>query len=476
MQNDHYLSAVKEYPPETTSSSNLSQQGRTLTLLCSCVGFAIIILDANIVTVALPRISHDLGGGSQMLLWFVNIYPLIFASLLLTGGTLGDRLGTKPVFLVGLLLFILSSLAGSLAPRMEVLILTRAFQGLGAALLTPASLALITHTYTDKQERTRAIGIYSAISGIGFIAGPLLGGLLIDTFGWRCVFLLSVPIGIATLALAARYVTAISRSPEGRFDLPGQVLAICTLVSLTYILIEGKQLGWRTMPILVGTALFVSSAVLFVLVESRSKEPMLPLQLFTSLTFSVANIIAYFYNFGLYGLLLVLTLFLQNVQRISATKTGLQFLPLSLTFLLTTWLIAGRLTARHGPRLSLVLGATGGCLGALMIEWSTNNSNPILLVTGLIAFGFGIGMIMPAMTVAVLSSVKVTQAGIGSAVLNTSRQVGGVIGPVLAGTLVSTASFRTGMQSALLMISGGFLLCFVLSLLFISPNHSVEKR
>jgi len=430
-----------------------------------------IILDANIIIVALPRLSHDLGGGSQALLWFINIYSLIFAALLLIGGTLADRLGAKPIFLVGLFLFTLASLAGSMAPNIEILTLTRGLQGLGAALLTPGSLALITHSYSDEKERARAVSIYSAVSGIGFIGGPILGGLLTDAFGWRSVFLVNVPIGIVALVLTARYVTATPHSQERRMDLIGQVLAICALVSLTYTLIESKQAGWTALPILGGGGIFVVAAALFIQVEKRSKNPMLPLKLFTSPTFAIANVAAYFYNFGLYGLLLVLTLYLQNVQKISASMTGLLFLPLGLTFLLTSSLIAGRVTAHSGPRLPLALGTVGCCLGALIITWVARNSNPVLLVVGLIVFGSGTGLTMPAMTAAALSSVQATQAGIGSAALNTSRQVGGVLGPVLAGTLVTSASFLTGMQSALLIISGGFFLSFALTLLFVPRNH-----
>lgn len=435
-----------------------------------CIGFAMIILDASLLNVALPAIHRSLGGGMDGLLWIVNGYTLTFATLLLSSGALGDYLGAKPIFLSGLALFTISSLACSLAPSIDLLIAARVLQGGGAAFLAPGSLALLTHSYPNAQERARAVGIWSAVSGVGFAGGPLLGGLLVDAFGWRSIFLVNVPIGLIAFTLTARFVAAPPRTSRWKFDLAGQVLAALTLLPLTYALIEGGQSGWKTPLVMIGCAMAGVAALLFLLVESHSHHPLLPLKLFASPKFSVANIVAFFYNFGLYSLLLVLSLFLQNVQGFSASGTGLTLLPLTLTYLLTSLLIAGRVTARWGPRLPLTLGTASCFLGALVVAWVGKNSSPLVLIAGLILFGFGMGMTMTAMTAAVLSSIGGKQAGVGSAVLNISRQVGGVLGPTLAGTLVSANSVAPGMHLALLIVAGGFSLSLLLTRLAVHPD------
>lgn len=441
-----------------------------------CIGFAMIIIDANVLNVALPAIYRDLGGGLDGLLWVVNGYTLLFATLLLTSGALGDRLGAKPVFLVGLTLFTTASLLCSLVPNIDLLIATRALQGVGAALLAPASLALITHAYPDVQKRARAVGVWSAISGVGFAGGPILGGLLVDSFGWRSIFLVNVPIGIVALALTYRFVAASPRSLGRNIDLLGQVLSIFALVPLTSALIESRRFGWTALPVILGFVFAAVAMMLFLLVECRARHPMLPLRFFASPVFTAANVVAFFYNFGLYGLLLVLSLFLQGVQGLSALATGLTFLPLTLTYVFTTWLFAGRLTAWAGPRLPLAAGTFCCCLGTLVIAWIGKNGSIIALISGLIPFGFGIGMTMTAMTAAVLSSVQTTQSGTASAVLTTSRQVGGVLGPAITGMLISGTSVASGMHIALLMVAAGFSLGFFLTLVVVPRGYSSLQK
>jgi MFS transporter, DHA2 family, methylenomycin A resistance protein len=300
---------------------------RHLPLLAICVGYFMVILDATIVNVALAAIGRDLGGGVGALQWVIDAYTVVFAGLLLSAGSLGDRVGARRVLDAGLGVFTAASLACALAPSVRVLVGARAVQGLGAALLVPSSLALLRGAYRDPAERARAVGAWGAVAGIGAASGPVLGGLLVALASWRAVFIVNVPVGLLAMRLSRRHLPPAGERSYAGFDPPGQVLGVLTLTLLTLGLIEGGSAGWGSPLSLVGLIGFGLALVAFVAVERRSREPMLPLSLFGNRTFSGASFVGLAINLGFYGQLFAMSLYFQRVRGFSALQTGLALLP-----------------------------------------------------------------------------------------------------------------------------------------------------
>lgn len=462
-----------------------SQQTRTQTilpLLAICLGYFMTILDVTIVNVALVDIKEHLNANVTGLQWIVDGYALVFASFLLTGGALGDRRGSRTVFLAGLALFTLASTLCSLAPTLLVLQIARAFQGLGAALLVPNSLALLQSTFPDAQKRAWAIGIWAAVASFGALSGPLLGGLLVNAFGWRSIFLINLPIGILGFLLTSRYV-ALSTPQGGRsLDLQGQVASVLALGMLTFALIEGNSLG-STSPLIV--AAYTASILFFLFLLIREKttsHPMLPLALFRERTFSAANVVALFQTFTFMGFLFVMSLFLQQEKHYSPSLTGLALLPAFASAILATSL-SGRLMASLGTKNVMVIGlflSAVGCFGIVLVDTQTNY---VLLVCLLFVLGGGLALVLPAMTEAAISHAPKAQSGIAAGMLNVSRQVGGVIGVAILGTLVGNQqTFLWGMHTAFVVCGGVLILGLVSAWVFMSKHDkrhpkvdSVEK-
>src|SRR5260370_20679285 len=338
----------------------------TLRLTAICFGFFMVILDTSVVNVALPAMQHDLHGSLEGLQWVVNGYTLIFASLLLSAGTLGDRLGHKRTFLAGYALFTGASLLCSLAPSLTLLIAARVLQGVGPAVVVPGSLSLITHGIQHPGKRARAIGIWAGSSGIGLAGGPVIGGLLVEVLGWRSIFLLNVPFGLLALALTMRFVNETPRTTAQKRDLWGQGCVIVALAALTYALIEGRSQGWTSPQIVCLLLLCVGASACFWLIETRSRTPLLPLHLFSSMTFSIPLLVGCVLNFGLYGILFVHSLFFQNISHYPAALAGVALLPITVATG-STALISGRITARLGTRGPMIGGLAASCLGTLLL-------------------------------------------------------------------------------------------------------------
>ncbi|GHO47034.1 MFS transporter [Ktedonospora formicarum] len=454
----------------TTSSQQRIQQPRAQTmmpLLALCLGYFMTILDVTIVNVALVDIKEHLSTNVTGLQWIVEGYALVFASLLLTGGALGDRRGSRTIFLVGFALFTLASTLCSLAPTLLVLQIARAIQGLGAALLVPNSLALLNTIYTEAHKRAQAIGIWAAVASIGALSGPLLGGFLVNAFGWRSIFLINLPIGILGFLLTFRSITPSSPQAGRNLDLPGQVTSILALGLLTFALIEGNSLGNRSPLILAaytGSALFF---LIFLWREKTTSHPMLPLNLFQERTFSATNMVALCQTFTFTGFIFVISLFLQEVQHYTPSLTGLALLPSFGSALLATSL-SGMLMARIGTKRVMVIGlllSTLACFGFLLVEIHTNY---LLLACITAVLGFGLALILPAMTEAVMSHAPKAQSGIASGMLNVSRQVGGVIGVAILGTLVGNQQmFLSGMHLAFVVAGGVLFLGLVCAWVFV---------
>jgi DHA2 family methylenomycin A resistance protein-like MFS transporter len=374
------------------------------------------------------------------------------------------------VYLSGFALFTLASLLCSLVPTLNLLIASRAIQGIGAAMLVPGSLSLLTHLYADPEARARAVGIWAGVAGISFASGPIIGGLLIDSLGWRSIFLLNVPVGIVAFELTRRFVSETPQKVHTGFDLVGQLLAITTLFTFTFALIEGQHEGWKS-PLILG-ALFTSgiSAVLFIVGERLNRSPMLPLQLFTSSTFSAANVLGFLYNYSLYGLFFMFSLYLQDVRHYSASSAGLAFFPLTAVAGIIAP-FAGRVMAHTGLRLSLFIGQVSACVAALTLLFVGSKTDNTVILIGFALFGVGGGFSMPAITAAVLASVPKEQSGIASAVLNTARQVGSVVGVALVGVMVNRNLFVAGMHFALAVIAMVFFIGCILTLAYV-PRKS----
>ena len=346
----------------------------SLTLAAMSLGYGVVQLDVTIVNTALNSIGGSLGGGVSELQWVVSAYTISFAAFILTAGALGDRIGAKRIFIAGFAIFTAASVACALAPNAGILIAARAVQGLGAAILVPNSLALLSHAYPDERQRGRAVGIWAAGASLALTAGPLVGGGLIALVGWRSIFLVNLPIGLAGLWLSARYARETTRSPQREIDLPGQIAAIAALGCLAGAIIEGGSLGWSNALVIAG---FVASAVLsmlFILRERRAPQPMLPLSLFRHRMFALTSLIGLLVNIAFYGLIFVFSLYFQRVNGMSPFATGLAFLPM-MGAVLPVNLIAPRLAERIGAPATIAAGAAlaaFGCLALLGIGQGTS--------------------------------------------------------------------------------------------------------
>lgn len=414
-----------------------------LVLLAASFAFIIVQLDVTIVNVALPQIGKELDAGVGALQWVVDAYTLGFAVFLLAAGVMGDRFGPRRVFLGGFALFTAASLACALAPSPIALDLARAAQGIGAALLVPSSLSILNFAYAhDKQALAKAIGWWTAAGGVSIAAGPVIGGLLLATAGWRSIFWVNVPICIAGFLLTRAVVPATHGKDSARaFDLPGQLLAVVALTALIGAVIEGPSLGWTSHLMLGAVACALLAGGAFLWVESRAASPMLPLSMFHSASFSAAVLFGMLVNFAYYGVIFILSFYLQRVRGLSVMEAGLTFLPLTGTFIFSN-IASGRLSARTGLRVPMILGGLIGATGYALLGLLgvSHNASFLDMLPGLALIPAGMGLAVPAMTTSILSSVERQQAGLASAVLNTARQVGGAMGVAVFGAMVAAGS------------------------------------
>jgi MFS transporter, DHA2 family, methylenomycin A resistance protein len=428
-----------------------------LTLAAMSLGYGVVQLDLTIVNTALNAIGTSLGGGVSELQWVVSAYTIAFAAFILTAGALGDRIGAKRVFMAGFALFTLASTACAMAPNAAILILARCVQGLAAAILVPNSLALLSHAYPDDKSRGRAVGIWAAGASLALTAGPFVGGGLITLVGWRSIFLVNLPIGLAGLWLTWRFAGETTRSPDREIDLPGQLTAIAALGSLAGAIIEGGSLGWENPLVLAGFVAAALFAILFVWREARASQPMLPLSLFRHRMFALTSLVGLLVNVAIYGLIFVLSLYFQQVNGLSAFETGLAFVPM-MAAVLPVNLIAPRVTEAIGAPATIAAGAAfsaAGCLATLGIAADTSYW---AICLQLIAMSTGLGLLVPPLTSTLLGSVEKSRSGIAAGVLNATRQTGSVLGVALFGALVGQSSaFMAGLHASLL-ISAGVLL------------------
>ena len=405
-------------------------------LVVMCVGYFLVLLDVTIVNVALPSIGSGLHVPVSTLQWVVDAYALALASLMLPSGTVGDRFGHRRVVLAGLAVFGVGSLACGVAPGAGVLTVARAVQGVGAALLLPGTLAIISDAFPDKKAKARAIGIWAGIGSLALPAGPLLGGALIGPFGWRAVFLINVPV-VAAAAVATILVVGPGQPrPELAVDRPGAVLGVLLLVSATYAVIEAGRSGAPAAPAIVAAVVGVAALVALVRVERRRGDAaMLPPDLMRRPRFAIANLAAGVMNLGTLGTLFVLTLFLQSVQHRSPLNAGVALVPLFAPLAVIAP-FAGRLIGRVGERIPAVAGLVLAAAGlALLVVARPGSSYAAVLLPAFLAWGVGLGVLTPALVAGAVSAVPGRRSGLASAVNNTARQAGGAVGIAVAGAI-----------------------------------------
>jgi EmrB/QacA subfamily drug resistance transporter len=399
-------------------------------------GLFMIMLDNTVVNVALPSIQRDLGARLSELEWIVAGYALTFAALLLVGGKLADLFGRRLVFVVGLGIFTASSLACALAPNPQFLIGARVVQGIGAALMSPATLSIISATFPPR-ERGQAIGIWAGVAALALSIGPFVGGVLTEHVGWSSIFFVNVPIGVVAIAASLLLIEESKDTSEGqRLDLPGLLSSALGLFALTYGLIEANNYGWTSARILGALAIAAVALASFVVLERRQRRPMLELALFHNATFTGANLVVLLVALAQFGVLFFVSLYMQNVLGYSPVRAGTAFLPMTVLIVAIAPL-AGRVSDRMGSRWLM----TGGMmLVALQLFYFSRlgvHESYATLVPGMLIGGVGMASVMSPSNAAALRGVPVDRAGVGSAVVNTSRQVGGSTGIALMGAIVA---------------------------------------
>jgi EmrB/QacA subfamily drug resistance transporter len=430
---------------------------RWWTLVAVSLATFMTYLDNNIVNVAIPTIQRSLHLSVAGLEWVVSGYVLVFAGLMLVGGRLADVYGRRRVFLAGLSVFTLSSLAAGLASSGGTLIAFRALQGLGAALLVPTTLAIIIATFDDTRERTRAIAIWTAISALALAFGPLIGGFISQNWHWGWIFFINVPVGAVTFAMAVAWMAeSRGQSASRRLDIPGLASSAVALFALTYALIEGHTKGWTSAQILGSFALAAAAAVVFALIEGRTQRPMVQIALFRSRVFSGGTLVMMMWAFGIFGIYFFTSLYLQGILGFSPVKAGLAFLPMALVLALAAGL-SEPVAARIGAHRTVALGLAIMLAGLYLFARQGLHATYPGLMPGFGLFGAGAGLMNVPLTNSVLESMTADRSGVASALLNASREVAGLLGITVIGAVLSSrqgAALRSGVPPARAFLDG----------------------
>ncbi|MFJ6906672.1 MFS transporter [Streptomyces griseoluteus] len=412
----------------------LSHRRRMLVLSICCMSLLIVSLDNTALNVALPSMQRELHATTSGLQWTIDAYTLVLASLLMLAGSTADRIGRKRVFMAGLVIFTAGSLLCSLAPNLELLVVFRMVQAVGGSMLNPVAMSIITNTFTDPRERARAIGVWGAVVGISMAAGPLAGGLLVESVGWRSIFWVNLPVGLAALLLTLRFVPE-SRAPRPRRPDPvGQVLVIALFGSLTYAIIEAPDASLAE--VLPFAAVAVAALLALLIYEPRRAEPLIDLRFFRSAPFSGATGIAVSAFAALGGFLFLSTLYLQNVRGLDALHAGLWMLPMAVPTLLCAPL-SGRLVGSRGPRLPLLIAGAAMTVSGLLFALFEAETSNVTLFLGYVLFGVGFGFVNAPITNTAVSGMPRAQAGVAAAVASTSRQLGQTLGVAVIGAVLA---------------------------------------
>jgi EmrB/QacA subfamily drug resistance transporter len=415
----------------------LSHNRRIGVLLICCLSLFIVGLDITVVNVALPSIGRELDAGISGLQWTVDAYTVVMASLLMFSGSTADRLGRKRTFVVGLTVFSVASLLCSLAPSVGLLVVFRVLQAVGGSMLNPVAMSIITNTFTDPRERAQAVGVWGAVFGISMALGPIVGGTLVASAGWRSIFWINIPVGLAAIILTLRFIPESRAPTPRRFDPVGQAAVIVLLATLTFGIIEAPSRGWSSPAILAAFSASGAALLALLLYEPRRGEPLIDLRFFRSIPFASATIIsvAAFAAFG--GFLFLNTLYLQEARGLSPVQAGLVTVPMAVMTMVASPL-SGRIVGRRGPRLPLVI--SGVCLvTACAMLSGIDPATPLArLFAAYVIAGLGFGFVNAPITNAAVSGMPRAQAGVAAAIATTSRQVGQTLGVAVVGAIVTS--------------------------------------
>jgi EmrB/QacA subfamily drug resistance transporter len=443
--------------PTVNSSARIDpdEQHRSVVLFTCCLSVFMAGLDTTIVNVALPSIQGALHASVSGLQWTIDAYTLVIACLLMLSGSLADRFGRRRVFQVGLAVFSLGSLLCSVAPSLGWLLVFRGLQAVGGSMLNPVAMSIIAGTFTDRAGRARAIGLWGSVAGLSLASGPVLGGLLASGIGWRSIFWINVPVGLAAIALTRRFVPESRAGHPRRLDPPGQLAVIVLLGCLTAGIIEGPRRGWGSALIAVLFAVAVLAAIALVVIESRRREPLVDMRYFRSAPFSGAALIGVAALATLGGFLFLNTLYLQDVRGYSALRAGLLTIPMAAMLVLFS-VVSGRLVASRGPRLALI--ASGGLIaaGAILLTGLTAHTSVWYLIVAYLVYGAGAGLVNAPITSTALSGMPRDQAGVAGAIASTCRQTGAAVGVAVTGAIIasSSAGFAAASHAAWTVVAG----------------------
>jgi len=462
----------------TTPSSAAAQTRPRLVLIATSLGILFAQIDTSVVNLAVKSIGADLNASISAMQWVVDAYNLVYASLLLTGGTLGDLYGRRRVFVAGIALFIAGTLVCALAPNAVMLIAGRVVSGLGAAFMVPMSLVLLTLAFPDRQARAHAIGIWASCNGLAFIIGPIVGGWLVDTIGWRSIFYLILPICAAALAITYVGVRESAEPAGRRLDLAGQALAITGLVAFAFAAIEGSQWGW-TSPVIIGAAILtVAAFALLVVVEDRTPGPLLPLEFLWRPTFSASLACASLMTFGMYALLFIMPLYFQTVRGATPFVAGLDLMPMPIAFFLVSQFV-GHLNNRLGPRVVMTTGMICMGLGAFGLAAIDEGTSLVLIELALLVVGVGLGLNTAPVNGVAIAALPPARSGTASGMLNTTRMVGATLGVAILGALfaadagsqtASAGGFLAGLRAALCGGGAGELLGALIAVVYLRKD------
>ncbi|HZZ95665.1 MAG TPA: MFS transporter [Jatrophihabitantaceae bacterium] len=433
---------------------DLSRNRRLLILAICCMSLLIVGMDTTIINIALPALHSDLHASLSDLQWTVDAYTLVLASLLVLSGSTADRLGRRRTFQTGLVVFTIGSLLCSIAPGLGWLVAFRMVQAVGGSMLNPVAMSIITNVFTDRRERAFAIGVWGGVVGISLGLGPLIGGVLIDSVGWRGVFWINIPIGLAAIVLAALFVPE-SRAPKlRRPDALGQTLVVVALASLTYAIIEAPHRGWTSVSTLALLAASVAAAVGLERYERRRDEPLIDPRFFRSIPFSGATVTAVCAFGGFAGFLFLNTLYLQDVRGDSALVAGLCTLPLAAVTLVAAPL-SGRLVGTRGPRIPLLIAGTCMAVAAIMLVRIDAGTSIGWLLASYSVYAVGFGMVNAPITNSAVSGMPNSQAGVAAAIASTSRQVGATLGVAVVGSVLNSGLGAQHVSSGFVAASSG---------------------
>lgn len=446
-------------------------------------------LDNNVTNVAIPTIQRSLHLSVSGLEWVVSSYLLVLAGLLLAGGRVADVFGRRRVFMIGLVIFTLSSLAAGLSDSGGLLIASRGVQGLGAAMMMPATLAIIQVTFTDSRERTQAIGIWGAVSALALAFGPVIGGLISQHARWGWIFLINVPVGVITGAITVGFVGESRGESAGRgLDLPGLITSAGGLTALTYALIDGHDRGWTSAPILAAFAAAALCGTLFLLIEARSAQPMVPLSMFRYRAFSGGTVTMMGWAFGVMGIYFFTSVYLQTVIGFSPVKAGLAFVPMAL-LLAVSAALSPRVAAVLGANRTVSLGVLIMTVGLALFAMLGQHTSYAGLMPGFMVFGIGGGLMQVPLTESVIGATPPERGGIASALLNDSREVAGLLGITVIGVVLRSvqsgslrdghsapAAFLDGYHAGLAITIAVLAICVVISYITLRPGTPAEAE